>query len=117
MIYCGTSMTETIWFRPEKDYEEIHYIELHKADDESIFYVTTCCNDDWVWTFNLNASSNYEMVKFTIMEAAFGCCCINNLLDTLDEIFEEEFLDILAENKNECNECNCENCNHRDCLN
>lgn len=121
MVYHGTSNTETIWFGPENNIEEVHYIELHKADDEPVFYVTTCCNDDWVWAFKMDTSSNYEMVKFTIMEAAFECCCINNLLDTLDEIFEEDFVDILVEDEDEC-ECGCngnccEQCDHRDCLN
>lgn len=119
MVYHGTSMTETIWFGPENDLEEVHCIELLKADDEQVFYVTTCCNPDWVWAFKLNASSNYEMIKFTIMEAASECCCLNKLLDELDDIFAEEFVDILVNNADECN-CNedcCEQCNHRGCLN
>ena len=118
MMYHGTSNTETIWFGPENDLEEVHCIELYRADDEPVFYVTTCCNADWMWAFKLDVQSNYEMVKFTIMEAAFDCCCIHNLLDTLDDIFAEEFVDILVEDKGkyECDEC-CENCNHRDCLN
>lgn len=116
MVYRGTSNTETIWFRQENDFKEMHYIELHKADDEPVFYVTSCCNEDWIWAFKLDNPSNYEMVKFTIMETAFGCCCINSLLDALDEIFAEELVDILVENENECG-CCCENCDHRDCLN
>ena len=115
MVYCGTSMTETIWVSPANKLEEVHYIELHKADDHPVFYVTTCCNPDWIWAFQLDASSNYEMVKFAIMEAAFECCCIDNLLNTLDSIFEEEFADILVDEDND--ECDCENCDHRDCLN
>jgi hypothetical protein len=114
-------MTETIWIGPENDLEEVHYIELHKADDEQVFYVTTCCNPDWVWAFWLDDSSNYEMVKFTIMEAAFEGCCINKVLDTLDDIFAEDFADILVEDEDEdecdCNGDCCEQCNHRGCLN
>lgn len=119
MIYHGTSNTETIWLGPENDLNEIHYIEMCKADDEPVFYVTTCCNDDWVWAFKLDASSNYEMIKFTIIDTAFDCCCINNLLDALDEIFAEDFADILVDNEDkcECDEDCCEQCNHRDCLN
>jgi hypothetical protein len=118
MVYHGTSMTETIWFGPENDLEEVHYIEMHKADDEQVFYVTTCCNPDWVWAFKLNASSNYEMVKFTIMDVASECCCINKLLDALDDIFAEDFADILVEDEKKY-ECDgyCEQCDHRGCLN
>ena len=124
MVYRGTSKTETIWFGPENDLEELHCIELCKAENESVCYVTTCCNSEWVWAFKLDAPSNYEMVKFIIMETIFECCCcINNLLDTLDDIFSEDFADILVEDMDECececegNENCCEQCDHRDCLN
>lgn len=118
MVYNGTCKTETIWFSTEDDFDELHYIELHRADDESVFYVTTCCNDEWIWAFNLCVPSNYDMIKFVVMDEIFECCCMSNLLETLDEIFTEEFMDIVVQNTEEC-ECNvcCENCNHRDCLN
>ena len=117
MIYYGTSNTETIWFGRENDHEEVHYIEMHQLNNEPVFYVTACCNDDWVWAFHADVHSNYEMIKFAIMEAAFESCCISNLLDTLDEIFTEEYADLVVEDGDcECDEC-CESCNHRGCLN
>ena len=38
------------------------------------------------------------------------------IIDALDEIFEDMFADIVIE-ENECDGCCCEKCNHRDCLN
>lgn len=115
MVYHGTSMTETIWFGPENDFEETHYIELHKADDEAVFYVTTCCNEDWAWAFKLDIPSNYEMIKFTILDEMFECENMRELLDALDDVFTDNFADIVVEEE-KCG-CCCENCNHRDCLN
>ena len=121
MVYYGTSNTETIWFGPAENIDEVHYIELHKPADESVFYVTTCCNEDWVWAFKADVTYNYEVVKYTIMDAVTNCCCMNKLFDVLDEIFEEEFADILADDNNDESACECdvnccEQCNCRDCL-
>ena len=117
MVYYGTNETEIIWIGPANDLEEVHYIELIKSDDEPVFYVTACCNEDWVWAFNMNGVSNYEMVKHTIMDAAFECDRMGQLLDALDEIFIENFEDILVEDEEDECGCCCENCNHRGCLN
>jgi hypothetical protein len=114
-------VVETIWFSPMHDVDDTHCIELIKADDESIFYVTSCCNDDWVWAFYMDGLSNYEMVKHTIMDVAFECADMCELFGELDAIFAVDFEDIVAgeiEGEEECNDtCCCENCDHRGCLN
>ena len=117
MVYRGTSKTETIWISPVDDAKDVHYIELIQAEDDPVFYVTTCCNEDWVWAFRMDGTSNYEMVKHAIMDAAFGCDSAGELLDVLDEVFDDYFGDILVEDSCECDGRCCENCNHRDCLN
>lgn len=101
MVYCGTSNTETIWFGSENNSEEVDFIDLYRVDNELVFYVDTCCNDSWGWAFKMDVPSNYEIVKFTIMSVALGCQCMNDLLNSLDEIFSsEEFADMIL--KNEC---------------
>lgn len=117
MIYNGTNVTETIWFSPLHDDDDVHYIELIKSDDESIFYVTACCNENWVWAFYMDGLSNYEMVKHTIMDTAFECVNMYELIGELDAIFAEDFSDIAVEDECECDGNCCENCNHRGCLN
>lgn len=116
MVYHGTNKTETIYISLEDDLEHVCGIELIKAYDEPVFYVTTCCNTDWVWKFSMDGESNYEMVKHTIIDAVFECDDIVELMDYLDAIFEEDFDDIVVYEE-VCDECCCENCNHRDCLN
>ena len=118
MMYHGTNKTEIIWVGPLNDLEEVHYIELIQSDDEPVFYVTACCDEDWIWAFYMDGVSNYEVIKHTIIDAVFECDSMGELLNTLDAIFIENFEDILVEDEDECecNEC-CENCNHRDCLN
>lgn len=117
MVYCGTNITETIWFGKE----EVHYVELTKANDKSIFYVTIDYDENWVWAFNMNGLYNYEIIKHTIVDIIDACDNVGELINVLDVIFMEEFADIIIEieDQDEC-KCNgdcCESCNHRDCLN
>ena len=116
MNYVGTNLTETIWFAPLHDHDDVHCIELIKADDESVFYVTTCCNDEWVWAFHMDGLSNYEMVKHVIMDTALECVDMNNLIGELDAIFAMHFADIVADDECECDGSCCEQCDHRECL-
>ena len=117
MLYCDTEKIERIWFAPESNEEDMHFIELYKSDGKC--YVDIDDDADWMWAFKLDNSSNYEAVKYTIMDAVLKSCCVDRLKDNLDIIFEERFADILANEDCGC-ECDghcCENCNHRDCLN
>ena len=122
MVYHGTNKTEMIWVGPANDLEEMHCIELVESCDEPAFYVTACCNENWTWKFKMDGVTNYETIKHTIMDAAFECDSMGELLDDLDAIFADNFEDILVEGDNEdedeyeCN-CCCEYCDHRDCLN
>jgi hypothetical protein len=102
---------------PEDDHNDVCCIDLIKAFDEPIFYVTTCTNTDWVWAFHMDGESNYEMVKHTIIDAIFECDDIIELMDYLDAVFEESFDDIVAWEEEMYDDCCCENCNHRGCLN
>ena len=116
MVYCGTGITETIFIGSEEDLDNACCMDLIKAYDEPVFYVTTCCNTDWVWKFYMDGESNYEMVKHTIIDAIFECDNIIDLMDYLDAVFEEDFDDIVVYEEVH-DDCCCENCNHRNCLN
>ena len=117
MVYYGTYNTEGIVVHINGDPDDVHVISLTKEFNEAAFTVRVCCYEDWEWKFSLTSSANYEMVKHMIMDAAFECEDMDELINMLDEIFEEMFSKI-AVDENECNnECCCENCNHRDCLN
>lgn len=112
MIYQGTDVVEVIAINPMNNTNETHYINMVKSGDYSMFYVTCCCNADWFYEFAMENNSDYERVKFNIMEAIFKCDTVNELLCTLSDVFEEGFGDILIENNDGC-ECEC--CDHGEC--
>lgn len=116
MVYYGTYNTEGIVVHTVDDVDDVHVILLTKECDEAAFTVSVCCYDDWEWKFILTSPAHYEMVKHVIMDAAFECEDMDELINLLDEIFENEFSEIVLW-EDEYDECCCENCNHRDCLN
>ena len=105
MMYRGSSFVELIAFCPNGEPENTHFIEMHKGD--GMFWVTYCCDADWCYEFYMYNQSDYERVKFNIMEAIFECEDTDELLNTLSEIFQDGFADILIED--EC-DGDCENC-------
>ncbi len=118
MVYYGTNKIEEIYVGPTTcKLEDACCIEMIKALDEPVFYVTTCCNTDWVWKFNMEGETNYEIVKHVIIDEVCECENMIELMDHLDIIFEELFDDIIAYEEDEHDECCCEACNHRGCLN
>ena len=119
MVYCDTEKIERIWFAPESNEDDLHCFEMCKSGAKC--YVTIDGDDDWMWVFKLDDSTNYEVVKYTIMDAMFKSCCVDRLKDNLDIAFEDCFAEILADDDcdAEC-ECGighcCENCISRECL-
>ena len=113
MIYCNTEKIERIWFAPESNEDILHYVEMYKSEGKC--YVTIDCDDDWMWAFKLDDPTNYEVVKYTIMDAMFKSCCVDRLKDNLDIAFEDCFADILADDECDdecvcCGGCNCDGC-------
>lgn len=110
MVYHGTCAVERIMVHPMNELGETHFIELVKAADEPVFYVTCCCDEDWFYEFYMSNNSDYERIKHNIMESVFECETMEELLKTLSEVFEDGFADILI--SEECDgDCeNCKNC-------
>ena len=112
MVYCGTNMIESIVFHTAGDSDNQHCITMTKHADRPVFTVRCCCDLEWHYDFWMENNSDYERVKFNIMEAIFECEDIEALLVVLSEIFEDGFADILIE-KDKC-DGNCENCSCKD---
>ena len=111
MRYCGTTMHEKIWMCNCRDYTDQHYIDLVKAESDNVFFVNSCCDEDWYWVFYLNGVSNYEMIKHVIMDVMLESRDMYEVMETLDEVFEENFGEIVA-----VDDCDCENgCEHCSC--
>lgn len=113
MVYYGTHNVECIEFHTAGNYKDRHFIMMSKQPDASIFTVECCCDSEWHYDFWMENNSDYERVKFNIMQSIFECEDMDALMVVLTEIFEDGFADILV--KNECN-CggNCENCTCKD---
>ena len=108
MIYHGTSVHEIIQFHAIGE-SDLHCIELIKAADEPTFSVICCCDPEWYYEFYMENNSDYERVKFAIMDAMFEYYSVDELLDELSDIFEDCFEDILVEDvcDGDCEHCEC----------
>lgn len=112
MVYQGTFTSETIMFH-EAGERNMYYIELTKAANESIFYITCHPYEDWGYAFYLTNNSDYERIKFNIMQAMFDCETIDDLIDTLNELFKDGFKEIMINTESEC-DGDCEHCKKHD---
>ena len=88
MILCGFVNLERIMVHEDHDFETQHWIDLTMDKDEPIFYVTCCCNENWEWKFGYSKTM-YERIKNIIVDCIFECDTVEELIDMLDEIFEE----------------------------
>ena len=115
MTYYGTEKAELIYFYPNGNKDDLHFIVMERDCDESVFYVRACCNSNWEWKF-YDTASNYEMVKHAIFDAGFECEAMDEMLFELDGIFEEIFDEIVIWDECEAT-CDCESgCNHCNCM-
>lgn len=106
MMLCGFYTTEAIAIHPEDDLNETHFIYLEQSKENPTFSVSCCCDEDWEYTF-VYSKSDYERVKFSILNAIFECEDMEEIMDVLSETFEECCADILVDG--EC-DGDCENC-------
>ena len=114
MVYYGTLVDEKIAFHYVGDFENMHYINMAKSIDEPVFYVSCCCDLDWIYEFKMKNNSDYERVKYCIMETIFECEDMDELLDVLGERLSDGFHCLLIDN--ECDGI-CEDCYQKNKLN
>ena len=104
MIFCGNYEVEKLVVHPSDDVHSAHYIEIAKDKDAPLFSVTCCCHYEWVWQF-VYTKTNYEVVKYLTMASIVECDTMYELIDMLDEVYEEECGHMICEGI-EC-ECDC----------
>lgn len=111
MIFCGSYEVERLIVHPTNNVDEAHYIEIEKNKDAPIFSVTYCCDDEWIWEF-MYSKTNYEVVKYLIMDSIVVCDTVEELIDMLDEVFAEECDHMICEGyEMECDgDCECCDC-------
>lgn len=110
MIFCGIYAEENIVVHPSNNPGESHFITIAMAKDDPHFTVTCCCDEDWEWKFWYTSKSDYERVKYCIMDAVASCDTMEELMDVLADDFEEYFDDMFVEEDEfEC-DGDCANC-------
>lgn len=92
MYFCGNVSSEKLLFHIGEECRDWHWIEMEMAKDVATFKVTFCCDDEWMWEFYYDKTT-YEQVKYVIMSAIDVCEDMDELITTLDEVFEEMFLE------------------------
>ena len=114
MIFCGNISSEMIVVHPNNAPHSSHYIEITTSKNEPTFYVNCCCDDEWEWKFWYD-KTNYEVVKYLIMDCIIACDTMEELIDALDATFEEECTEMvcyeaeLQDGEWEC-DGDCDNC-------
>lgn len=111
MVYYSSYATEGIVFHSKEDVDDFYIIALTKNLDGETFRVEVDFDDDWYWEFEMIPGA-YELVKHTVMDVAFECDNVDELLMELDSMIEDCFSEIVV-----CDdECNCEEkCEHCTC--
>ena len=95
MMYRGSEYFEKIYLCPEGRPTNIHYIELVRC--KNMLVVETCCTPGWSYSFISDDTSDFERIRFNIMDQIFKCKGLDELLNRLGIIFEDGFADILIE--------------------
>ena len=104
MVFNGMMKLETLYFHLENDTTNVCWVEMEKDCEEGIFFVRVRhMSDEWEWTL-YNKNSNYELIKHTIFDIAFDAHNAIELIHGLDEIFEDDFNEIVVW------KCCCEHC-------
>lgn len=111
MYLCGFGNLERIMIHEADDLDSQHYIDLVMSKDDATFAVTCCCYDEWFYEF-MYSKTDYERIKFNIVDAIFACDDMDELISVLDDIFQDGFDDIIVDSS-ECLECcgDCDRCN------
>ena len=106
MIFHGNYTKEVIVVHPHYDESDHQFVELIKDADEPMFTVSFYAGDElYCWDFEMNNNSDYDRVKFNVMEAIFDVEDMEELAEVLDKVFNDGFEDILI------TEC-CGDCKH-----
>lgn len=104
MIYCQTDNKECIAIHPLDNVDNTQWVEIIKYGDIPMFAVyVDDGEEEWFWEFEMTNPSDYERVKMSIFDAIFGCDTMSELTEALNDIFGEDFGDILI--VDECDGC------------
>ena len=110
MIFCGITKAEQIYLQADDDLDKIYVIELLRDGYEPKFTAWSDYDKDWTWDFWYTSETDYERVKWAILDMIDEYNSIPAVLIALNDAFLEYFVDMLVDNKKEC-ECYSNNLN------
>lgn len=99
MIYCGSSYTEKIEIREEESRENAKYFIIINREKDT--FTVSCSREHYreyinlIYTFYMRDQSDYERVKFNIMESIFESKDVYDLIRRLKKVFDDGFSDII----------------------
>lgn len=96
MVLCGFGKLERILIHPMDDLDTQHYIDLTMSKDEATFMVSCCCDDEWFYEFEYN-KTDYERIKFNILDAVYACDTMEELIEWLDDTFLDGFGELIID--------------------
>ena len=96
MTYCSTGSLERLFVHENDNLEERHWVDIAMSNDSPTFAVTCCCDDEWIWEFWYDKTS-YDLIKHVIMDCIFDAEDMDDLIDAMDEMFDEHFSDIVVD--------------------
>lgn len=94
MIFCGNVSSEKLVVHPNDNPHSSHYIEITMEKNLPVFNVTCCCGENWEWRFWYDKTS-YDVVKHLIMDCIIGCDTMQELIDTMDDVFDANCRDMI----------------------
>ena len=109
MIYDGTIEIEAMMAHPEDNPDAVYSVKMRKSAEENIFYVYSDYDEDFEYAFWLDGTTNYEVVKFTIMDTLISFASWDEALQVLENDFMTSLRQILVQCDGDCENCNlCE---------
>ena len=91
MRYYGTEKMDSIAFMTDGEHPEMHFIMMMRTMHDPLLEVTCCCDSEWNYLFDISDASNYERLKYDIMECAAYSLNMKALTSELDRVFTEQY--------------------------
>ncbi len=90
MIYKRSQFIESLEFQ-EVDSEKESSFEMFMTDDGKELMIVSAFNEDWAYTIPLEEPSDYDRVRFNVMQAALEADTLVEAQTMLTSVLEEGF--------------------------
>ena len=95
MIFKGIGASENIWFQSADTNIMYRFILSKSSSNPGNFSLEVSHNEEWGYSFCTDDSSDYERIKYSLMETLFDCENETDMLSTVSKMIEDGFSDII----------------------